>query len=649
VGYRHGVSVSIAILIAAVLGLVVGPLLMHTWLGSKRWQAGLDGFILVAVVGMALIHLLPEALAHGGIIAAALAVVGLVLPWLIHHVIGAHRSETTILVAGLAVHAAVETAVLGASPDDHALALGAAIVFHRLPVGMVVFAAAEARHSARRAWLSIAVLAGATVLGYVGGDGLAGSFSAEHYAWLQALVAGSLLHVAFGHEDHHEHHDHAHEHCDHDHGHGHHDDHELGHHHDHGHGRHHDHGHGHHHDHHHDHGHGHHGHNHDHGHSHDEYGHHHSHSATMETITGSIGGLLGLGTVAFALSHGHDHSSGGGTVFLETALALALESAPALLLAYLLAGVIGVAITPARARWLDGGSSASQSLRGVVFGLPLPICSCGVLPLYETLVKRGVPATAAMGFLIATPELGIDAIILSFPLLGVDLTVARLAAAFAIAMLVALFVGRMVKRPEVVPADDTPRGERPPLKERLVEGLRFGLVELFDHTMPWIVVGLLIAALAQPILAQPWLQALPASVQVPLFALIGIPLYVCASGATPIAAILVYNGVSPGAALAFLLAGPATNVTTFGILAQLHGKRVAVLFGAAVTAAAVAAGWMIDGFGVAAATGVDIHAHEVGTVLEWLCLSALGLLFAASVLRQGPRGVVQQVTDPMGH
>ncbi len=366
----------------------------------------------------------------------------------------------------------------------------------------------------------------------------------------------------------------------------------------------------------------------------------------------SIGGLVGLIVVALTMSQGHhaNHGHGaeaGSAHFLETVMALALESAPALVVAYVLAGLIGVVITPARARWLDGGSAASQSFRGVVFGLPLPVCSCAVLPLYETLVRRGVPATAAMGFLIATPEIGLDAVLLSFPLLGLEMTLARVGAAFVIALLVAWWVGRLVTRPDAGLEAEGPDAARPPFSRRLAAGLRFGLVELFDHTMPWILAGLLIAALAEPLLSHELLQQLPASLQVPLFALIGIPMYVCASGATPVAAILIFNGVSPGAALAFLLAGPATNITTFGILARLHGRRVAMVFGALVTLAATGAGWAVDAMGLEVKSGLDGHAHGDGSLLQWVSLALLGGLFAMSLLRQGPRGVVAQVTDPM--
>ena len=101
-------------------------------------------------------------------------------------------------------------------------------------------------------------------------------------------------------------------------------------------------------------------------------------------------------------------------------------------------------LTPTRTSALARGGTFQQSLRGVAFGLPLPVCSCGVLPLYESLIRRGAPVAAAMAFFVATPELGLDAVLLSFPLLGESLTVARVVSAFIVALAVGVAVGALI-------------------------------------------------------------------------------------------------------------------------------------------------------------------------------------------------------------
>ncbi len=137
-----------------------------------------------------------------------------------------------------------------------------------------------------------------------------------------------------------------------------------------------------------------------------------------------LGACLGIALVAVMLQVGEAHTHGAAQghgpehEILATFLSLASQSAPALLLAYFGAGLIHAFLPQASVSWMSRGSSASRAMRGVVFGLPLPICSCGVIPLYRSLILRGVPAAAAMAFLVAPPESGIDAVMLSTSLLG---------------------------------------------------------------------------------------------------------------------------------------------------------------------------------------------------------------------------------------
>jgi uncharacterized membrane protein YraQ (UPF0718 family) len=556
---------------------------------------------------MAAFHLIPEAMENGGLEAVGFAALGGLLPlWSHHHAerLGG-RGEVLILLLGLIPHVAIESAALAIGPVEEVMSLGVAVAAHRLPVGLLLFFLVRHRFGNGYAWAVIGGMMAATLGGFLWGDALSHGVSTVGIAWFQALVGGSLLHVAFSHRLLRE--------GEHEKGCGHEPEvlHEGGH-------------------------------NHGHGHDHD---HGHSHTISTDTIWAASGALLGVATLVLALGFGHEHE-GHDAGFVDTLLNLSLQTAPALLIAYFLAGLIGVVITPARAQWMAGGSRGSQALRGVVFGLPLPICSCGVLPVYESLVKRGVPAVAAMGFLVATPELGLDAILISIPLLGQEMTLARLGTAFLVAMGAALIVGPKVTRAPACEAHPETAVDRP-LGERVKAGLHFGLVELFDHTMPWVLAGLLIAAWVEPILGHGLFQQVPTMLQVPLFALIGIPLYVCASGATPIAAIAIHKGISPGAGLAFLLAGPATNVTTFGILSRLHGRRVAVAFGVVVTLGAVLAGLAIDLLALEVLTDLHSHQHHETSPLQCGALIALVGLFVASLFRQGPRGVVEQITRPV--
>jgi hypothetical protein len=364
-----------------------------------------------------------------------------------------------------------------------------------------------------------------------------------------------------------------------------------------------------------------------------------------------VAATLGVGVGALSIIplldlHGHDgaSASGGESAFLM----LALESAPALLLAFAGAGLLRGLMTPGSVRWLRGGSAFGQAAKGMVFGLPLPICSCGVLPVYRSLVISGVPAAGAMAFLIATPEIGVDAILITIPLLGVELAVIRLVAAAIVALTIGWLIGARIapRSADQQAAAESAQPDERPLGARLASGLRFGFGELVDHIGPWILAGLAVAAMVEPLMSSAWLAELPRGLDVPVATLIGLPGYVCASGATPLAAVLMHKGLSAGAAIAFLLTGPATNVTTFAVLSALHGRRVAVTFAAAVATLSIAIGYGVNAWlAPVAQLPLDL-ATPSHSWLEYGSLALLAVVFLASLLRQGPRGVLGQIFDP---
>jgi hypothetical protein len=180
-------------------------------------------------------------------------------------------------------------------------------------------------------------------------------------------------------------------------------------------------------------------------------------------------------------------------------------------------------------------------------------------------------------------------------------------------------------------------------------GLRFGFGDVVDHTAPWIVFGIAVASLAEPALHDTWLAALPWGVDVLLFALLGMPFYVCASGATPLAAVLIHKGVSPGAALAFLLVGPVTNGTTFGVLSRLHSPRMALAFGGMLAGLTVGLGLLVNLF-MPKSGGIALYteASADASAFQIIAVIAFTAVIAMSVLRQGPRGFVAQILNPYG-
>ena len=359
-----------------------------------------------------------------------------------------------------------------------------------------------------------------------------------------------------------------------------------------------------------------------------------------------IGNLMGL-FCAFYLLAGTEPHNAEISWLTETSdmlVYLALETAPMLLLAFLFAGVIKAFMPDSFVSWLTRGRSFKQATKGMAVGIPLPLCSCSVVPVYQSLINKGVPQSAAIAFLIATPELGIDAILISLPLLGAEMTVTRLVGAALLAVIVALLVSKFSNGESKASHSHNSESEQgQSFTQKLKSGMHYSTHDLLDHIAPWILVGILVAAFMQPFLGQLQLAQIPGGLQVILFAILGIPVYVCASSATPLVAIFLINGVSPGAGLAFLLSGPATNISTFGVLAKLHNQSTATILAVSCLVTSIGLGFatnlVFPNFQPVSFVGHDHHFNWV----NWSSLAMLVGLFSYSIFRRGLRSFMMEL------
>ena len=337
----------------------------------------------------------------------------------------------------------------------------------------------------------------------------------------------------------------------------------------------------------------------------------------------------------------------------QSFLSVTISTSPAILLGYLFAGIMNHLRPETYFRWMRHRSSLVQSLRGMIIGLPVPVCSCGVIPVYKTLVEKGTPISASIAFLIATPELGIDAVLLSIPLLGGKMTLVRIGAA----ALVALLIGWAMKAVsgKSTPGDENPEytpetKSRETIKVRVKKMAYFGFVEVLDHTAPWIIVGIFVAAVTSTFVNLESFASLSPLAGVIFFALAGLPLYVCASGATPLVAVLLIKGVSPGAAMAFLLTGPATNIATFGLLKSMHGKKTAIFFSLLIITVSILIGYSIDSFILPGFNAADSSVLNHGPgLIENISVVILALLLFYSFLRRGARNFFKELVSPFSN
>ncbi len=664
--------ISLVTLVAANLAFLMGPLVLRLSRKSRKVSMFFDGLVFAAILSFCFLHILPEVVETGAYYALLFFIVGLWFPFcpqILQDRFGIKDSKGlsfafwVMITLGFAVHVFAEGAVLASSDHGHSINMGLSVILHRLGVGIIIINFFINRKQGRLYSLGAILL---LILGTTAGFFLAGYFQGHDHVHghndfdflllIEVFVAGNLLHIVshgsvLAGSDHHDHCTHHHfaglggSNCDHDHG---------------------------------DHSDQHNTHTHIH---HGEHSHHHTHSYVSDSHNeNSVDYKLNRGnrlkersgfknSLATYFSDVSFSSYGALLVillilvevfyFLEpeakasflkvgnTFWLLFKESSIPLLLAFSFAGLMTSFIKPGHMRWLGRGNRLTQTSKGVAFGLPLPICSCGVLPLYQSLIQKGAPVSAAVAFLIATPEIGLDAIFLSFALLGPEVTLIRIVAAFVLALLVGILFSYLFKTKK---NQEFERPEEPNIsfKEKLRMGLNYGFKDLLDHTIPWILVGLVVAAVLENFISYDFFSSWSSVQQVLVFSIIGIPLYVCASGATPLAAILLSKGVSTGAIIAFLLAGPATNISTFGILNRLHGKKFALLFGFGVLLIAIGMGLFIDfmAFPIEKVTPSEIMEHS--SLAQELASVVLALLILLSFVRQGFRHFIEQLIQ-LGH
>jgi len=356
--------------------------------------------------------------------------------------------------------------------------------------------------------------------------------------------------------------------------------------------------------------------------------------------------------------------------FLGNFVEVSLEAAPWLLFGLLAAGLIKVWIPESFMKRVLGGEGAWPVVKGALIGAPLPLCSCGVLPAAIGLRRSGASDGATLSFLVATPETGVDSIGVSYVLLGPFMTVVRVLAAIASAIITGMLAVLVLSRQRVAAtvASDvlvtsccsggcSSEAEPEPVIEvetsccssggcsssvsksgtdfwsRNLTGLKYALSDIWDDITYWLLFGIAMAAVLATFfpgqaLAE-WGSGLPAMI---LMLLVGIPMYICATASTPLAAGLLIAGISPGTVLVLLLAGPATNMATIAILFKEMGRLVVIVYLIGISLSSIGFGLLTDY--VVAENGIDISAQIEGAtevVPEWIAIVSIVVLIAAAI------------------
>jgi hypothetical protein len=332
------------------------------------------------------------------------------------------------------------------------------------------------------------------------------------------------------------------------------------------------------------------------------------------------------------------------------------------------AGLVHVFVSRAlMARHLGGRGFRSVAMAALL-GAPLPLCSCSVLPTAFALRRKGAGRGATVSFLISTPETSLDSVAVTWALMGPLMAIMRPVAAVLTALVAGLLeLVRSRRLPEPAPEPDaepvcehcaTGEGEHVEPPGRWRRFWRFTALDLGDEIGPTLALGLLVAGIIGAVVPKEFFERYLGSPLASMLVMlaVGLPLYVCATASTPMAAMMVLRGLNPGAALVFLLVGPATNVATVLTVARMFGKLSAVLYVATIAACSLVFGFALDAFVGAWQTDVSaVHAHEaLPAPVHWAGAAVLGIWLLVSlgrwvrrkVARTGPPGSPRPAAEP---
>lgn len=288
-----------------------------------------------------------------------------------------------------------------------------------------------------------------------------------------------------------------------------------------------------------------------------------------------------------------------------------LESAPFVLLGFVVAGLFKALLPPDFITRHLGGDGMSSIVKASALGVPVPLCSCGVLPAAAGLKQQGAGKGAVTSFLISTPETGVDSIAVTYALLDPLMTLIRPIVSFFTAVAAGISVSfteekkekkarRKVQSPEPSCSDscccEHDVREKESFTDKLKGGMGFAFNDLLHDIGKWFLLGIFLAGVISVFISPETINSYFGNeyLSMVLMLAIAIPLYVCATASTPIAAALALKGISPGAALVFLLAGPATNVASLTVVSKILGKKAAVVYLTVIIVMSFVAGMLVN-------------------------------------------------------
>jgi uncharacterized membrane protein YraQ (UPF0718 family) len=321
-----------------------------------------------------------------------------------------------------------------------------------------------------------------------------------------------------------------------------------------------------------------------------------------------------------------------------------VEMSPYLLFGFFVAGILSVLVSQRIVEKHLGGRGILPLIKASLFGIPLPLCSCGVIPVSMSLHKHGASKGSTISFLLSTPQTGVDSIFVTLSLLGPVFAIFRPLAALATGLVGGLSVNLFGRNKGIdnlarTKCDDECCQDAK-FAKRMVNGFKYGFITLPHDIGRPILLGLVIAALITAIVPDGFFAEKLGTGILPMLVMmvLGIPVYVCATASVPVTAAMILKGLTPGAALVFLMTGPATNAAGFVTIWKELGPRTAIIYMLTVAGCAILSGILLDY--VASGISIDVVSKPgwmLPLIVRYFSAIVLLVILAVSTFRFGKK------------
>ena len=316
-------------------------------------------------------------------------------------------------------------------------------------------------------------------------------------------------------------------------------------------------------------------------------------------------------------------------IFVEEMWTLSVDMAPYILLGMLVSGTISVFVNSDTIFKHIGPKNFTSTLKSTLLGVPLPLCSCGVIPVAATLRESGASKGSTVSFLVSTPQTGVDSVFLTYGMLGPVFALFRPVAALVSGILSGVVINNFDEdEHHHTRKENLEKNNQLQLKDKIISGFKYGFISLPADIVVPLFKGLLVAATISVFLPPDYIANYFTSnkyVQSFTMLAISIPFYVCATASIPVAVALMAKGISPGAAFIFLMAGPATNASSIAVIKNILGAKTLYFYLALISFSAIFFGFTFDLLFTETASTIPnlLHHHNHGSGLGTL----LGFVF----------------------